>query len=122
MIANQISTIKILIAVLALCCVAQSHARAYGWFSNSTVSKFTDDDWKLFRKTVREALDNAENNTKLTWHNPATGHSGSVQPLNTFEKNDMICRKTRVFNKTTEDSATQVHVLCKQDGKWKVAP
>jgi surface antigen len=87
----------------------------------SPVSHFTPEDKQIMRKTARDALDNVKDGTKIGWENPETGHSGSVKPINTIEKDGTTCRKTRFFNSAEGLTAIQIHRLCRQkDGTWKI--
>ena len=112
------------IPILALSCLlpSVSAAGAWSWMEQSPVTHFTPEDKQIMRKTAKDTLDNAKDGTKIGWENPETGHSGSVKPINTTERNGMTCRKTRFFNSAEGLTAIQIHRLCKQkDGSWKIA-
>lgn len=98
-----------------------SSASGWQWLEQSPLSHFTDEDKQIMRSTARDALENAKDGTKIGWENPETGHSGSVKPINTIEKDGTTCRKTRFFNSAEGLTAIQIHRLCKQkDGTWKI--
>ena len=112
------------ISILALSCLLPgvSAAGAWTWMEQSPVSHFTPEDKQIMRTTARDALDNAKDGTKIGWENPETGHSGSVKPINTTERDGLTCRKTRFFNSAEGLTAIQIHRLCRQkDGTWKIA-
>ena len=111
------------IPILALTCLLPgiSMAEAWGWMKQSPVSHFTPEDKQIMRKTARDALDNAKDGIKIGWENPETGHSGSVKPINTTQRDGQTCRKTRFFNSAESLTAIQIHRLCRQkDGTWKI--
>lgn len=54
------------------------------------------DDRRLADRTVRKALETALSGTTFRWHNPDTGHSGTVTPLETYQtQNGYFCRSYR---------------------------
>ncbi len=84
---------------------------------------YTDEDFSILMDTVQKALTEKADGGKLVWENPKTGHNGLVNPLNTYEKNGVTCRKTRIINKAKDKIAETFFNLCKQpSGEWKVAP
>jgi surface antigen len=85
--------------------------------------QFTAEDWELLRQSGREALDKAADGDTRGWNNPATGAFGTIQPLNTYERDGAGCRRTEVYNHSRDSSGTSRFDFCKQsDGSWKVAP
>jgi len=84
---------------------------------------FTAEDWELLRQAGRGALDQAADGDTRGWNNPDTGAFGTVQPLDTIERDGSICRRTEVYNNAKDASATTRFEFCKQpDGTWKIAP
>lgn len=84
---------------------------------------YTDEDFTILWSTVQKALNEKTDGEKLAWKNPNTGHTGLVNPLNTFKENGITCRKTRLVNKAKDKIAETHYKLCKQpSGEWKVAP
>ena len=91
------------------------------WLSESPISRFTDSDWTMLRSTATDALNNADNGTRIVWVNSETGHSGAVTPINKTEKNGIPCRKVKFFSSAEGLTNTSIHFLCKQkDGEWKL--
>ncbi len=100
-------------------------ATAVNWnfLEYGPASHFTPEDWELLRKAGREALDQAADGDTRGWNNPATGFFGTLQPLNTYEKDGASCRRTEVYNNAKDASGTTRFDFCKQpDGTWKIAP
>jgi len=56
----------------------------------------TREDRRIADRTVRKALESALSGTTFRWHNPKSGHSGTVAPLATYKTtNGGYCRTYR---------------------------
>lgn len=91
------------------------------WLEHSPAQSFDEEDWRLLSETVSQALDNAERGQRLTWENPATGHSGSVTHMGPVEHDGRTCIRLGIYNETRELSGSSVARFCPQaDGSWKM--
>ena len=92
------------------------------WLKNSPIEAFTDGDWAMLKKTGINALENSADGVTALWVNHDSGHSGSITPLNTTDRNGLPCRNTKFFNSANNMTGSAEFVLCKQkDGTWKIA-
>ena len=83
----------------------------------------TERDWRIFKDTAKEVLDNKKDKTTTPWRNPKSGASGKFSVLETLEREGAHCRKMGIFNSAGGVTSKSVFVFCKQpDGDWKVAP
>ena len=95
----------------------------WGWLKNTPVEAFTDSDWVMLKETAKKALDSGKDGETILWVNHDTGHSGSITPLNTVDRNALPYRNTKFFNSADGRTCSSKTLLCKQqDGKWKIAP
>jgi surface antigen len=112
--------------ILLTACLAFSlPAAAVNWnfLQYGPAGQFTDEDWEQLRQAGRGALDSAADGETRSWNNTATGASGTVRPLDTYQRDGSTCRRAEVFNSAGDASATTRFDFCKQpDGSWKIAP
>lgn len=107
--------------LFSLCFQCNVSASGLNWLDDSAIRYFTDDDMELMISTMRISLNNSDDGVTLDWKNPATGSSGSVTPVATAIKNDMICRKTKFINNAEGREGNSTFVFCKYpDNKWKI--
>ncbi len=105
--------------------VTSTQALAGHWLETSPAAFFDENDWAMFRSTIREHLDNGEDGTSKTWKNSESGNNGTITVINSYKENGTTCRKTVIENhvESRQLSGKGVYRLCKQpDGKWKVVP
>ena len=92
------------------------------WAIEATpIQSFTDEDWKIFEKSIEVSLNNGANGEELSWSNPKTGNSGSHTPLTKVENDEGVCRRISItiVNKL-EQSLDGTYTLCKPLGEgWK---
>ena len=74
------------------------------------------------QKAAQQALEKSPSGTAVAWNNPDSGHSGTVTPVRTFQKNNgQYCREYQqtVTIGGKEDQA--YGTACRQpDGSWKL--
>ena len=110
------------IALLVLLCTPlQASNLRFLEYSPSTY--FNDEDWRLVRAAVDDALENKQAGETVTWKNQDTGSHGQITPLESFEKYDTACRRVRMTNEANNIKATRIVDLCKDksSGEWKIA-
>lgn len=47
---------------------------------------FTEEDFRILKENVDNALENTPDGEKLAWKNANTGHAGLLNPIDTYEK------------------------------------
>ncbi|MEL0584048.1 MAG: RT0821/Lpp0805 family surface protein [Candidatus Thiodiazotropha sp. (ex. Lucinoma kazani)] len=86
----------------------------------SPVRYFTETDWELLKSAAREVLNDKDSNEVITWKNPETGHSGTLEVTRTGKIKGQTCKKMRIHNKANNLEGKAVYLFCQQeDGKWK---
>lgn len=114
---------RILVAGLFLALSLPASALNWAFLQYSPVTQFTDQDWELLRQAGEKALESGADDEIERWSNPATGASGSIQPLETTQKEATTCRLTVISNSAGGASGTSRFTFCRQDdGTWRVAP
>jgi len=112
---------RILSVILLLLLTSQVQAANMRWMKNSPASYFTDSDWDIFGKTLRETLGNGADGVTVNWVNPETDHRGSITPLENIAVKDQSCRKVRFISVTPKASGRVDAVLCPGEGdKWLI--
>ena len=86
----------------------------------SPVSYFTKDDIKLFNNAKNEALNEARDNTKISWNNPSSGSHGYFVPSNTATQNGLTCRSLLIYSVANKVPGQSSYRVCKINGIWKV--
>ena len=112
---------RILVAGLALVFSLPASALNWSFLQYSPVTQFTDQNWELLRQAGEKALASGADGEIVRWSNPSTGASGSIQPLDTTQREGMTCRLTAISNSAGGASGTSRFTFCKQaDGTWRV--
>lgn len=79
-------------------------------------------DQLAMQRNAQYALENTRTGTTTTWHNPDSGHSGSITPVQTYQTNQgQYCREytQSVFIAGQQQQA--YGTACRQpDGTWKI--
>ncbi len=110
----------LLVIFMSLIATGSVYAFNLSFLQNSPVYYFTKADWALAESTAFKALNNARDNTKVSWRNPDTNAHGYVIPFNTIRKNNTVCRQMKIFSVAHEVSGLSVYQFCKINGDWKV--
>lgn len=112
---NVVRALSLLLASLA---AAQAPAQVanYGFMKNTPISRFNEQDFKLYRKAVEQALTAPELGTPVAWKNDKSGSEGTVTPR---EGARPACRVVVIENRHKALSARSEQQLCKIDGRWK---
>ncbi len=116
-------TVFLAVSLAAILLSTAAFAQGYRWLDTSPAAHFNDEDWTMLRSTARELLDNGADGTEDSWENPASGSSGSIKVLNTYQQNGLRCRRTYFSNSAGGFHGSGIFSLCKvADGSWKIAP
>ncbi len=82
------------------------------------IADFNSEDVKIMEDTIQTALNEKKDGEKLAWKNDKTNHSGLINPLSSFIKDEMKCREVRIVNKSQKRIAQNNFKYCKQDDQW----
>jgi surface antigen len=79
-------------------------------------------DKKLAMRAAQQSLESQRSGESSEWRNPETGHSGSVTPTRTYQREDGVyCREYRQTVMIGEETHEAFGTACRQpDGNWKV--
>jgi surface antigen len=79
-------------------------------------------DRREAQKASQQALEKTPSGTAVAWHNPDSGHSGTVTPVRTFEKSSgQYCREYRQTVTISGQEQQAYGTACRQpDGSWKI--
>ena len=113
---NRIRIIAAVFAVLAVSTVSASNLNFL--HDAAPISDFNRQDVKIMEDTIQKALNEIKDGEKLAWTNEKTKHSGLVNPLSSYTKDGMECRKVRIVNKSKKRIAQNNFKYCKQDDIW----
>ena len=72
-------------------------------------------------RTTQQALENSQTGQVAQWSNPDSGHSGTITPIRTFQRDGRSCRdfKQAIYIDGKVQEATGV--ACRTpDGSWKI--
>jgi surface antigen len=74
------------------------------------------------QKASQRALETAPSGTAVAWHNPDSGHSGTVTPVRTFQKSGgQYCREYQQTVSIGGQEQQAYGTACRQpDGSWKI--
>ena len=79
-------------------------------------------DRREAQKAAQRALEKSPSGTAVAWHNPDSGHSGSVTPVRTFQKKGgEYCREYQQTVTIDGQEHQAYGTACRQpDGSWKI--
>jgi len=110
-----------IVAVGLLLALGTLSAQAnWRWMRDSAASEFTDADWEILRSEALRVLDEVESGVRVNWENQATGNSGAIKALMTFEHQGKTCRRVAFLNVSSKGRRGQANYnLCREDdGRW----
>ena len=106
--------------ILAL---AASPALAQNWvglLKNTPAERFDEEDLRLFLDNARKALNEGQDNQKLSWENPKTRARGDITVLRSFESKGRPCKEVQLHNEAGGRKGDSQLNLCQVDGKWRL--
>ena len=85
-------------------------------------AKFNADDWRLQREAQDLVLASSDAGSKHDWQNPATGNSGKIELLRSFQSSDgRECKRLRITNRAGESKNVTTTNACRSGaGKWRM--
>jgi surface antigen len=95
---------------------------AGGLFGNRVGSKMDCHDQGDHKRTAQSALENQKMGATSSWANPDSGHSGSVTPTRTWQRDDgRYCREFEQTVQIDGRSERATGIACRQDdGTWRM--
>lgn len=98
-----------------------AYSSNFSFFSNTAMSYFTKDDWKLSKAAQNEALNHYKDGVKVIWKNPRTGNHGVFLPSHTVQVSDgSICRNLKIMNTANRMHENATYKFCKLQNEWKI--
>lgn len=93
----------------------------YSFLRNTPAERFSDEDWMLFKASLKASLDEGKTGETKTWDNEKTDASGEVTLVKSQAGKDKNCRRVRVTNRVKDRKRTSEATFCLQDdGQWKL--
>jgi surface antigen len=79
-------------------------------------------DRREAQQTTERALEKTPSGTAVAWHNPDSGHSGTVTPVRTFQKSGgQYCREYQQTVSIGGQQHQAYGTACRQpDGSWQI--
>lgn len=91
----------------------------YSFLDDTAGQYFDDQDWALFLKAQKQALNHYKDGSKLTWSNSSTGSWGSFVPSHTSKRMGLHCRDLTIVNSANHRIGKSTLTFCKDHGEWK---
>ena len=80
------------------------------------------DDQRYHEETAHQSLETKPTGETATWRNPDSGHSGSVTPLRTYQRDDgTYCREFEQLVSVDQQEERTVGTACRTpEATWKI--
>jgi hypothetical protein len=112
----------VLVAGCALLGAGTAAASNLNFLGRTPLSRYNDADMDLLRGALGKALTSDKMNVDFEFSNPRTGASGVLTPVRAMERDGAPCRDVRAQLRHPQTAAADsVYLLCKRDGRWKLA-
>jgi hypothetical protein len=97
-------------------------ANNLNFLGQAPISRYDETDMDLLRGALGKALTSEAMEVGFDFANPKTGASGSITPLRALTQGGLPCRELRgVLRHPRTATADAIYMLCKRDGRWKLA-
>jgi surface antigen len=110
-------------ALSVLVCASAVGQGNMGFLQGAPASYLTGDDVKLLREALSAVLQGTKAGTSQTWQNAASGNSGKITLVSSFNTQDSReCRQLRIETRAKNgiDNALTTN-MCRSEGdQWKV--
>jgi len=88
------------------------------FLSNTTMSYFTKEDWKLSKEAQNTALNKG---IRVSWSNPRTGNHGVFLPSHIINiASGSECRNLKISNAANRMHEDATYRFCKLHNEWKI--
>ncbi len=93
-----------------------------GALAGSEIGKSLDRADKAYMgQTTQASLEHTRSGETSTWQNPDSGHTGSVTPTRTYQRNGTYCREFQQSVTIGGEREQAYGTACRQpDGTWKI--
>jgi hypothetical protein len=111
------------VSLLAVLATALPVAAAnLNFLKDAPISKFTEEDLKIFTQTRDQLLNTGKDGETREWSNPATKASGKINIVKSFERDGLRCRSLKITNRAKGLSQTNPANFCQQASQeWILA-
>ena len=110
------------IGLLPNICNAIANIGTWSFLQGTPAETFTKQDWSIFRSSINDTLNNAQDNETKSWSNPKTNVSGEIEVLRSVNNAAHDCRLLKISNHAKNNDNVMELIFCKQtDGTWKIA-
>ena len=106
------------VALLLVCAATAADAQGQRWLRHGPGAGLTPSDIELQRSTVQKTLESEPDGNTATWENSETGHSGSVTPLRSYDREGSRCRAFRLAFAGSESRHLDLRACRQADGRW----
>ena len=114
---------SIAIVLWAVTAASPALAQNIGFLHQGPIAYLDDVDRQILSDTFNAALEEGENGETVAWSNPDTGHTGTIEVLDTHEDYGTTCRTVRTFTQAGGRKGGGVYRLClADDDTWQFAP
>jgi surface antigen len=92
-----------------------------GFLKNSPIAYFKEQDFQMMKQAAETVLNSEDPNASETWKNSATGNSGEIKTLKSYNAPDgRPCKQLRVDNRARAVQGASAPKICRTaDGIWK---
>lgn len=120
---SNTSSLRIAVAavVMGIASYSASPQGLTGFMKNSPIAYFKEEDFKLMREAIEAALQSEEPNAARAWENAATGNSGTIQVLKSYQSDDgRDCKQVRIDNMAKKAKGSSKPNICREPGgDWR---
>jgi len=110
---------------LAIAALLTSTATAQniGFLNKGPLAYLNDTEKTLLTEALKQALDNSADGENVKWENPATGHKGRIEVIDTHQDYGTTCRTLLIHTYASGREGGGVYRLCQaDDDSWRFAP
>ena len=108
--------------LVVLLSAAPASAQLGFYFGGRDGVELNDEDWRLFKQAVREALEPGTPGSLAEWRNAASGFHGDVRVERAFERNGTPCRDVRFRFIRQHEQPFRLNLCKTAEGNWAIAP
>lgn len=112
--------LQVVAVVLLVSGSVAAKASNFNFLSNSAMSFFTNEDWKISKSAQIKALNQIKDGVKLAWANPHTGSHGIFVPTHTFHAHGSVCRDLSIIHTANMVNEKAIYRFCKLNDQWKI--
>ncbi len=120
---HRIFWIAILLTLCAATAASPALAQNIGFLHKGPIAYLDEVDKQILREVLNAVLDDGQDGETVEWSNPDTGHTGSIEVLDTHEDYGTTCRTIRTRMQAGGRDGGGAYRLCRaDDDTWRFAP